>query len=232
MLKQEEIVNILGEIPGVSYDGEHFVYAGGKHGEAYKNLRKLLGRTTSLNQLCRELTHRLFHKSQHLIKGRKLVIVGHETLGRDMALLMALSLSQETGENIDYAYIESPKDGNAVKSYLVNPKTDFEQMINGSAIILTDDLVNDGSTLREGIKLVEKLGGEIIAVGVIGNRNNVDAGYFDVPFWDDLVKFSLVQYLPDECPFCKEQRPVVVDLGRGEEWSSENPDYPTKTALG
>lgn len=226
-LSEEEVRGILQDIPGVFYTDKHFVYAGLNHGEAYINLRKLLGRTTELNILSSALAADLLvatHRDHE--ESRPLVLAGAETLGRDIAILGARAIG------VDYVYISSEKDTEGRKTYHLNDKADFTQVLDGADVILVDDLGNEGSTMRGCINLVREYGGDVLGAGVIVNRNPaLNADTLGIPHWHQLVSFNLEQHLPEDCPFCRENRPVVTDLGRGREFAELHPTVPTCTVL-
>lgn len=76
----------------------------------------------------------------------------------------------------------------------------------GERAIVVEDVVTTGGSTREVIDAVREAGGEVIAVGSIVNRG---AGAdFGAPFIS-LVDVDIVNYREDECPMCKDGKPVV-----------------------
>jgi orotate phosphoribosyltransferase len=69
----------------------------------------------------------------------------------------------------------------------------------GEKVIVVEDVFTTGGSVKEVIKVVEGLGGEIVAVGSIVNRSSgVD---FGVPT-AYLVRAEIDNHQPAECPLC------------------------------
>jgi orotate phosphoribosyltransferase len=69
----------------------------------------------------------------------------------------------------------------------------------GEKVIVVEDVFTTGGSVREVIKVVEALGGEIVAVGSIVNRSvGVDFG-LPTAF---LVRAEIENHEPGECPLC------------------------------
>jgi len=73
------------------------------------------------------------------------------------------------------------------------------EIVPGDKVIVVEDVFTTGGSVKEVIKVVEGLGGEIAAVGSIVNRSvGVD---FGVPT-AYLVKAEIENHQPAECPLC------------------------------
>jgi orotate phosphoribosyltransferase len=77
---------------------------------------------------------------------------------------------------------------------------------SGERVAVVEDVVTTGGSTKEVIAAVEEAGGRTVAVGSIVNRGaEVD---FGVPFVS-LYKVEITNHEPDDCPMCKEGRPLV-----------------------
>ena len=77
----------------------------------------------------------------------------------------------------------------------------------GEKILVCEDVVTTGGSVFEVIDIVKDLGGEVVGVGYIVDRSNgkVDFGYPQ----KSTMKMDVISYLPEECPLCKENIPLV-----------------------
>ncbi len=77
----------------------------------------------------------------------------------------------------------------------------------GEKILVCEDVVTTGGSVFEVIDIVKGQGGQVVGVGYIVDRSNgkVDFGYPQ----KSTMKMEVVSYLPDECPLCKKNIPLV-----------------------
>ena len=76
----------------------------------------------------------------------------------------------------------------------------------GETAVVVEDVVTTGGSTREVVKLLQKAGANVIAAGSIIDRSAgaADAG---VPYIA-LKTMQVLAYPPQECPLCREGRPV------------------------
>ncbi len=77
----------------------------------------------------------------------------------------------------------------------------------GEKILICEDVVTTGGSVYEVIDIVNEQGGEVVGVGFIVDRSNgkVNFGYPQ----KSTMKMEVISYLPEECPLCKENIPLV-----------------------
>ena len=85
-------------------------------------------------------------------------------------------------------------------------RRDFE-IKPGEHVLIVDDILTTGSSLRETINAVDKLGGTIIGIGVLVDRSEKSLE-FKVPLFSCL-RAPTVAYSPQECPLCAAHIPLV-----------------------
>ena len=76
----------------------------------------------------------------------------------------------------------------------------------GERILVCEDVITTGGSVREVIEIVENFGGVVAGVGVIVDRSG-GAAQFENLF--AAMTMQVVTYKPDECPLCAEGVPVV-----------------------
>jgi len=89
---------------------------------------------------------------------------------------------------------------------------EFQRLIRpGTKVLLVEDLVSSGTTLKLIISLVEQLGAHVVGIGCLWRRTSVDL--------DSRAVFSLVSrdfptYPPETCPLCKKGLPLNEEFVR------------------
>ncbi|HSF05763.1 MAG TPA: phosphoribosyltransferase family protein [Methylomirabilota bacterium] len=102
--------------------------------------------------------------------------------------------------------------GMAAGKRRVSLPVEFQRLLReGTRVLLIEDLVSTGTTLKLLIDLVEQLGAEIVGIGCLWRRTSVHL--------DDKPVFSLVSrdfptYNPRECPLCKKGVPLNEEFVR------------------
>lgn len=73
-------------------------------------------------------------------------------------------------------------------------------------VLIVEDVVTTGKSVKEVIEVVRARGGEVIGVGSFIDRSG---GQADLGVdYRALLKIELESYLPEECPLCKQGVPV------------------------
>jgi len=77
----------------------------------------------------------------------------------------------------------------------------------GEKVLVCEDVVTTGGSVFEVIDIVKEQGGEVVGVGFIVDRSNgkVDFGYPQ----KSTMKMEVISYTPEECPYCRENIPLV-----------------------
>jgi len=85
-------------------------------------------------------------------------------------------------------------------------RRDFE-IAAGEHVLIVDDILTTGNSVRETVSAVNKLGGTIVGIGVLVDRSDRESA-FDFPFFSCLRAPSVL-YSPQECPLCAAHIPLV-----------------------
>jgi orotate phosphoribosyltransferase len=180
----DEILDIFKKA-GAIKEG-HFLLASGLHSPVYWEKFRILQHPHITENLCSLI-------AQHF-KGQGIDVVAGPTTG-------GIILAFETARQLGTRSIFAEKEGEARVF-----RRDFE-ITPGEHILIVDDILTTGSSLRETISAVAKLGGIIIGIGVLVDRSeeNLD---FNLPFFSCL-RAPTTLYPPQECPLCAAHIPLV-----------------------
>ncbi len=81
----------------------------------------------------------------------------------------------------------------------------------GQKVLVVEDVVTTGGSVKEVIEVVRANGGEVVGVGVLVDRSQGKAE-FDVPFIS-VYKADVQAFDADQCPLCKEGKTEAVKPG-------------------
>ncbi len=90
----------------------------------------------------------------------------------------------------------------------------------GGRVLVVEDIVTTGETVRQLIKLVESMGGQVVGVGAIWQRST--GMKFKYPYFT-IVTRDVPTFTPEECPMCRQGMPInrSLELGSAEEEADE-----------
>ena len=164
----------------------HFRYESGRHGPQYVEKFRLLERPGITKALCAEIAKAL--------KGHDATIVAGPSTG-------GILLAHETAAALDAsAFFAEPNPAGRGRIF----GRGFEFPL-GARVIVVDDVLTTGGSIRDTIDAVREAGGEPVGVGVIVDRTNgrtTPRGLFDdLPFFACL-SIDVPSYAPGECPLC------------------------------
>jgi orotate phosphoribosyltransferase len=199
---------VTGEIlrtAGALLADDHFVYVSGEHGSGWidKDAVYLDTRHTSkLGRLLAQACERLEPE----------VVCGPATGG--------LILAQWTAHHLDVLAVfgEHPAgfhEGDARPFVL---KRHYERVVPGRRVLVVDDVVNTGYSLRGTVAAVTEAGGEVVGAGAVVNRGGATAAGLGVPEFAFLLDYELDSWLANECPLCRNGVPINTDYAHGRDF--------------
>lgn len=180
MISRDRVTEILKEA-GVLLEG-HFLLTSGRHSNRYLQCAKIFRNTKYSEELCGALAEQFKDDDIQLVIG--------PAMG---AVQMAYEVSRHIGcENF---FAERDENGEMAlrRGFAVE---------EGQRVLIVEDVVTTGGSVREVMELVRRAGGVVAGVGSIVDRTGgkIDFGVpfravyvADVTFWE-----------ADECPLCKE----------------------------
>ncbi len=93
---------------------------------------------------------------------------------------------------------------------------EFHRLIRqGAKVLIIEDLVSSGTTVRLLTQLVEDLGGQVVGIGALWRRTKkAQIGGKEI---FSLVSRDFPTYPPDSCPFCKKGVPLNQEFVKRKE---------------
>jgi orotate phosphoribosyltransferase len=180
----DEVLDIF-KTAGAVKEG-HFLLASGLHSPVYWEKFRILQYPHLTEKLCRLI-------ARHFERQTIDVVAGPTTGG--------IILAFETARQLGTRGIFAEKEG-GVRVF----RRDFE-ITPGERVLIVDDILTTGSSLRETIEAVGKLEGIVVGIGVLVDRSD-EKLEFDPPLFSCLRAPTTV-YSPQECPLCAAHIPLV-----------------------
>ena len=182
--------------------GSHVVYTSGKHGSAYVNKDAVYPSTARVAELCRFL-------ADAAAPHRPEVVCGPAMGG--------IILAQWTGHHLGLpaVYAEKTAGGMALRR-------GYDKLVAGRRVLVVEDILNTGGSIRETIAAVREAGGEVVAAAALVNRGAVTAADVGAPQLVALLDVALDAWDADVCPLCRDGVPVNTDVGKGREFLTQH----------
>jgi len=184
----EEILDIFRQT-GVMLEG-HFQLTSGRHSNRYMQCAKLFQYPDIAEKFAKELA----------AKFSGVDLVAGPAVG---GIILAYEVSRQM--KVPNVFAERENGAMTLRRGFTVPK--------GARVLVVEDVVTTGGSVKEVIELVRKLGGEVVGVGSVVDRSN-GAVDFSVPF-AAVLSMEVVSYPPEECPLCKQGSAAVKPGSRG-----------------
>lgn len=89
------------------------------------------------------------------------------------------------------------------------------ELINDERVLVVEDVITTGGSVREVIDLVQGAGAAVVGVGTIVDRSG-GKKLFDYPYYS-VFEMKVVTYSPEECPLCAKGTPAIKPGSRKED---------------
>lgn len=183
-MTQQQILTIF-KTAGALLEG-HFLLTSGLHSPQYFQCARVLQNPDLAHQLSQELARQYSGINPDVVASPALggIIVGHE-VARALGC-RSIFAEREAGA---MAF----RRGFAIEA--------------GEKVLVVEDVVTTGGSVKEVMNLVTASGGELIGVGFLVDRSGGQA-QFSVPM-QSLLQLKVVTYKPDQCPLCEQKLPLI-----------------------
>jgi orotate phosphoribosyltransferase len=182
---------------GAFLDG-HFVYTSGRHGRQYLEKFRLLERADHTEALCRMIAAAFVDSGAE--------VVAAPTTG---GIIMAYEVGRILG--VRGVFCERGEGGTGRvfrRGFTIG---------RGEKVLVVDDIVTTGGSLRDTFDAVQALGGEIVGVGVLADRSG---GEVEVPYpYFACLEVGFETWTAEDCPLC-----AAGDIPEGHRGSSPSAD--------
>lgn len=183
-MTENEILAVF-EKTGVVQKG-HFLLTSGRHSATYMQCARLFEYPEYSEMLCAELAKRFGGEAVDLVIG--------PALG---GIIMAYEVSRALKtRNVFAERLEG----------VMTLRRGFD-VREGQRVLVVEDVVTTGGSVREVLRLLEDRGARAAGVGVMVDRT-AGAVEFGCRL-ESLVSMEIVSYPPDECPVCRAGAPLI-----------------------
>ena len=184
-MTEKEVEDLLIETSAIM-EG-HFLLTSGLHSPRYVEKFNVLQKPVYTEKLCRAMAEKF--KDANIE-----TVVGPVTGG--------ILLAHETGKALGTRAIFTERE---------NGKMTFRRgftLHEGERVLIVEDIVTTGGSIREVIDVVKEHGGIPVAVSMLVDRSGGKATFGDVPS-TALLHMDVQTYQPDDCPLCKQGIPMT-----------------------
>ena len=183
-MDQAEILQVYEE-SGALLKG-HFLLTSGLHSDRYFEKFAVLQHPVYTERLCKEIARRFEADGVE-------VVIGPAVGG----ILLAHEVAKALGTRAHFTEREGGR---------MLLRRGFS-VAEGERVLVVEDVVTTGGSVREVIECIEAAGGRVVGVGVLLDRSAAGAG-FGVKT-EALLRMPVAAYRPDECPLCKQGVPFT-----------------------
>jgi orotate phosphoribosyltransferase len=222
----KEALAILAEANAV-IDNDHFVYKAGTHGSAYINKERFpfLG-ARNLEKILFEVAESAVRNGLDLRGEKSVGIIGPAMGATPYPLTIAVALEKIFPDTVFFparTELETDKDGK--RTHMIPDKLAADY--KGKSFIIFEDIVNNGTTIREVSELFSHIG-KVLAAFCIIDRGGQNTQSLGIPAYYPWLRVDMSQYDAKDCPLCKSGTPVNTVLGKGKVWANlfGQPPYP------
>ncbi|MBR1396723.1 MAG: orotate phosphoribosyltransferase [Selenomonadaceae bacterium] len=184
-MTEQEVRDILVKTNAIM-DG-HFLLTSGLHSPHYVEKFNVLQHPKYTEQLCQAMAEKF--KDTNIE-----TVVGPVTGG--------IILAHETGKALN---------ARAIFTERVDGKMTFRRgfsLHEGERVLIVEDIVTTGGSIKEVIDVVKSHGGVPVAVSMLVDRSGGKADFGDVPS-TALLHMNVETYKPEYCPLCKNNIPIT-----------------------
>ena len=200
-----EIIDIFKKVGAILENG-HFIGTSGLHFDTYVNKDFLYPHTKEISEICKLIA--LKYKEMNIE-----VVVGPALGGIILSQWVASHLSEMNNREVLAVYTEKSQNGGQMFT------RGYEQYVkNKKRVLIVEDIITTGGSILKTITAVKEAGGDIVGACAMANKNkDLDKSIFNVPF-DTLADIYVDTYTADECPLCKNEIPININVGHGKKF--------------
>lgn len=168
----------------------HFLLSSGRHSSAYCQMAYLQQYPNHCAAAMEEVAQKVKELDVDLIVG--------PAMG---GIVYAYELGRQTGKRA--IFTERVDNVMTLKRFAIHP---------GEKCIIAEDVVTTGVSSLETKRVIEEAGGECLGIVCVVDRTKASAPS-PIPILASAIQLDLPNYLPEECPICKEGKLPLVHLG-------------------
>ncbi len=184
-MTEKEVYDLLIKT-GAIMEG-HFKLTSGRHSQYYVEKFNVLQQPKYTEKLCQAI-------AEHFKDEKIETVVGPMTGG--------IILAHEVGKALNTRAIFTER---------VDGKMTFRRgftLHEGERVLIVEDIVTTGGSVKEVIDVVKNFGGVPVAVGLLVDRSGGKVNFGDVPNFA-LLHMDVETFEPENCPLCKKNIPLT-----------------------
>jgi orotate phosphoribosyltransferase len=201
---------------GTLLEQDHFVYISGQHGSGWIDKDAVYPYTTRTSALAARIAES--------VAGRGIEIVcGPATGGLIIAQwvahhLGALAVFGEHGE-------ASPADTSDIRRPFIL-KRGYDQLVRERNVLVVDDVINTGFSIRGIIEAVRVNGGTVTVAAAVCNRGSLTPEQLHVEELISLAEIRLQSWPAQDCPLCRSRIPINTHYAHGADYVAAGGNWP------
>ena len=194
----------------------HFVLSSERHSGEYIDKVKIYKEPVIFEDFCWGIAQEVYQKFRPVD-----VVAGLAPIGAVIAQRVAYHLGEIRQKRVVPLFAEKDEAG----KYFFG--RGFDQDLRGKNVLVADDNLTTGHSVRQVIDLVINSGGNVLGVAVFCNRGDVlSDDLYHLPIIS-LLKVKMDDWPQDNCPLCLKRVPINRDISRGREFLEAHPGYPS-----
>ena len=201
----KDVLDILKSTGAILTNG-HFVGVSGRHMSTYVTKDAFLPHTAKVS-----LIGKLFAQK---FKNKKIeIVIGPAVGGIPLSQWKAYHLSKVSKREVLSVFTEKTADDNQIL------KGGYDTLVKGKRVLIVEDTVTSGSSIKKVIKAIKKAGGKIVSVCIMTNRDPkiVNVKNIGVPI-SALAVLNVPSYEASKCLLCKDKIPINTKYGHGKKF--------------
>jgi orotate phosphoribosyltransferase len=189
---------------------DHFVYDSGQHGSGWIDKDVINEYTDREDGLCHMLAELLRDLDAE-------VVCGPATGG--------LIVSQWTAHALGIRSVFAEHDDTSATTTADGPvrgpfilRRGYDQVVRGQRVVVVDDVMNTGLSVRQTVDAVRAAGGQVVAAGVLVTRGNATGADLGVGDFRYLLEYEIPSWPAASCKLCQAGVPVNTRYAHGADY--------------
>lgn len=201
---------------GALLHDDHFVYVTGEHGDGWIDKDAIFTHTDRTARVCELLAEATSELEAEIVCGPA---TGGLVVSQWTAHHLELpSIFCEHGKEHGYRPADAG-DGPLRPPFVL--RRGYEQLVAGKRVLVVDDVVNTGASLREVATAVRTAGGEVPAVAALCTRGQASAEDCGAETLVTLCEIELPSWPADMCDLCRREVPINTGYAHGADFLAQ-----------
>ena len=201
----EETLRILREAHAI-LENDHFVYVSGDHGSGWIDKDAIYPHTERIERLGRDMAK--------VVRGWEVEVVCGPATG---GLIVAEWTAHELGVLSVFAEHDPASEDSSLRGRFVL-RRGYDQAVSGKRVLVVDDIVNTGLSLRQTAEAVRGAGGQVVGGACLVSRGNVDAAGLGMGRFVYLLEYKIPAWPASACQLCRAGVPINTRYAHGREY--------------